>query len=193
MNYVEYALKYKLVEKEEDIPSIRYACYVGERAIEKLCEHKNQQYYPRILPRRSSPERSIPERNVPRTTNEVTETAGAILIRGIENHSYDGVRVEELVKMNIKPLGEQVMILQEILELSSRKRCLDQQMEYTLPAFTEKQVSISSEELVEIRFVLPEVTPLRRSDIEDTLSTTFKSKNYDIDEVISGLIQYKFI
>ena len=185
MNFIQYAIQYNIVEKEEDIPLFRYGCHVGLKAIEKLFEHKNQQYYPRILPRRSSPERTV--------LGSSTETMGANLLQSIENHKCDGVRVEELVKDKVKSLGEQVTVFQEIADLSSRKRCLDQQMEYTLPAYTEKPVTISSAELVEIHLNLPEVTPLRRADIEDTLVVVFKAKNYDVDEVISGLVQYSFI
>jgi hypothetical protein len=178
MDYTRYAIDFGLVENEEQLFAFRYSCYTGVKAVEKLFEHRNQQYHPRILP----------HHRTTRTTSPDT------LVGEIGKHLHDGENVEVLIKSNTKQLGEQVELSQEVALLSDRKRCLDQGLEYTLPAYTECEVKISSAELIRISFELPHVRPLKRKNIEDILELPgFVEKQYSVDEVISGLVKFSLI
>lgn len=175
MDYIAYALEYGLIMKAEDIDVFRYSCLRGINAVRKLFEHKNKERFPRILPLNN------------------LQDFGDFLSK-MENHSFDGEHVETLVCQTTKTLGTQKQLSEQINLLASRKRVLDVSGLFTLPAFTERDVStlkISVNDLVAISSKLPTSCPqepLKRADVEN-----FANEDADVDDIISGLVAYSLI
>jgi len=177
MDYTDYALKYCGIKTESEIQTFHYGCHIGLSGVKLLFEHRNAGN-PNIL------------KNYIYSSKKPKIDSTAIL-NNIANHVYDGEEVEELIKKNIPSLGEQKMLYDEIILLSDRKRCLTQDKEHTLPSYNECEVNIPVTELVNISHnIKPEIRPLKREDIKNAMQN---NSEYNLDEVISGLVKYSLI
>ncbi len=165
----EYALEHGLIARLEDLANFLYTCHRGKRAVCELYKHRSHERLPRILPLMTSYD------------------FGEILTK-FEKHAFDGENVEEIINASFKLLGERKQLSDEVLNLANRKRILDSTGKFMLPSYVEKVVNIPVGELVSISLNLPQRHPLKRADIANCLPN-----NYDIDEVISGLVTYTLI